>query len=323
MRASMRVLLTGLLFLAACNGDRVAGASLPASDEEIVSIASGDDGSELLVAIENGLATAGKGPDMRRFVLIRSLDRHDPRIPDTAYHFVVGAGVQLPEGAIRVRRAWTTSGEVDGDNSELQRYAVAIGIERGAPRPYSAAVIEAVSRICGALARPEFGLDLHPDCIIAMGEVPFARLHEADADERLVAAAARTRVPVPTPAGNLRIDDRLTVAYDLRDTSVGRETGMMLRRRFDGENRGMLFVYPHKAQRRFWMRNCFIPIDLAYIKNGAIVQIETMAAAAGIPTPDLPRYESVTAVRYVLEMPSGWFAANGVAVGARVDGLPE
>ena len=43
----------------------------------------------------------------------------------------------------------------------------------------------------------------------------------------------------------------------------------------------------------------------------------------GVPTAKLPRYESITAIRYVLEVPSGWFAKNGVAVGARVEGLPE
>lgn len=325
MRDSMRAfpLLLALL-LAACNGAEPAGGeALPASDEEVVSIPADDDGSALLAAIDQGLATAGKSADMRRFVLIRALDRHDPRLPDTAFHFVVGAGVKLPEGAIRVRRSWSTSGEVHGDNAELQRYAVAVGIERGAPRPYSPAVIETVSRICGALARPELGLGLHPDCVVAMGEVPFTKPHDADADERAVAAAARTRVPVPTPAGNLRIDGRLTVPYELRNTSIGREVGMMLRRHPDGGNRGMLFVYPHKAQRRFWMRNCFLPLDLAYIKNGKVIQIETMSAQPGVPTADLPRYESITAVRYVLEMPAGWFAGNGVAVGAAVEGLPE
>jgi uncharacterized membrane protein (UPF0127 family) len=275
----------------------------------------------LLAAIDRGLATRGKGPDLRRFVLIRSIDRHDPRLPDSAFHFVVGAGVKLPEGAIRVRRSWSTSGEVDGDNAELQRYAIAVGIERGAPRPYSPVVIETVSRICGALARPEFGLQLHPGCVVSMGEVPFTRPNEVDADERPVAAAARTRVPLPTPSGNLKIDGRLTVAYELRDTTVGREIGMMLRRQFDGENRGMLFVYPHKAQRRFWMRNCFIPIDLAYIKHGRIEEIVTMPPQPGIPTADLPAYESNTAVRYALEMPGGWFVDHGVVVGDAIEGL--
>jgi len=322
----MRCQLLLLFALAACNGEPVSEFGLPESDDEMISIPADDDGSDLLAVIDEGLATAGKGPDLRRFVLIRSVDRHDPRMPDAGFHFVVGAGVKLPAGSIRARRVWSTSGEVDGDNAELQRYAISIGIERGAMRPFSPAVTETVERICGALAREETGLKLHPDCVMAMGEAPFAKHHDAAADERLLAAAARAHVPLPTPDGNLTIhggERARTVAYELRTSAVGREIGMMMRKQFDGPNRGMLFIYPHKAQRRFWMRNCFIPIDLAYIKNGKIIQIERMTAQPGVVTDRLPRYESISAIRYVLEMPDGWFGRNGVGVGAKVDGLPK
>jgi len=311
-----------LLFFAACHGEPVDGDPAGRNDGTILIPADADDAA-LLDAIDRGLATPGKGPDLRRFVLIRSLDRHDPRLPDSALHFVVGAGARMPEGSIRVRRSWSTSGEVDGSNEELQNYAVAIGIERGAPRPFSPAVVEMVSRICGALARPEFGLELHPDAVVAMGEVPFTNPHTVDAAERRLAAAARTHVPVPLPDGSLTIAGEHTVAYERRDTTVGRQVGLMLRRGFDGDNRGMLFVYPHRANRGFWMRNCLVPIDIAYIKNGEIVQIETMEPKPGVPTGDLPRFESVTPVRYVLEMPGGWFRERGVERGAAVEGLPE
>ncbi|MHC4937855.1 MAG: DUF192 domain-containing protein [Planctomycetota bacterium] len=319
----MRWHLTILLAFVACNGEPVEETGLPETDGEIVSIPADDDGSALLAVIDEGLSTPGRGPDLCWFVLIRALDRHDPRIPDTGYHFVVGAGVNLPAGSIRARRVWSTAGVVDGANSELDKFSVAVAIERRAPRPYPEAVTQAVGRICEALVSR--GVKLHPDCVLAMGEVPFSRHHDADADERILAAAARTRVPVPTPDGNMTVHgaEARTVAYELRDTDVGRNVGMMMRKRFDGENRGMLFVYPHRASRRFWMRNCFVPMDLAYIKNGKIVQIERMSPQPGVPEDRLPRYESITAIRYVLEVPSGWFARNGVAVGARVEGLPQ
>jgi len=318
-----RAALFLILALTACNGDPTGDRSAPASDDESVFIPADDDGRALQAVIDAGLSAEGKGPDLRRFVLIRAIDRHDPRVPDSAFHFVVGAGVELPAGSIRARRVWSTAGEVDGDNSELQKFSVAVGVERGAPRPFGPEVVDAVGRICAALVRPETGLQIHPDCVVAMSEVPFARPHELGVDEELLARAARTRVAKPMPHGTLGIDGAPPVAYELRDTPIGREIGMMMRRSFDGENRGMLFVYPHKANRRFWMRNCLIPIDLAYIKGGEIVQIETMPAQAGVPTADLPRYESITPVRYVLEMPAGWFAQHGVAPGAGVTGLPE
>jgi uncharacterized membrane protein (UPF0127 family) len=94
---------------------------------------------------------------------------------------------------------------------------------------------------------------------------------------------------------------------------------MMLRRRFDGENRGMLFEYAHEAERWYWMMNCRIPIDLAYLKEGRVEQLETMAAGAGQPPDEMRRYPSRTPVKYALEMPAGWFRAHGVALGDRVE----
>lgn len=316
-----------VLLLSACNNDVLESADPSGSSRgqspgdlgDMFSIPADDDGQGLSRAIDEGLNTQGKGDDHWRFVLIRAIDRHDTRLPDEAFHFVVGAGVEMEPGGIRARRVWSNGGQFHGDNSELERCGVAIGIERGATRPYSEEVTDAVARICEALARR---IDLHPDCVVAMEEVPFARQSEFDSAERRVAAIARARVPVPPVVGTLIVGG-VKVEYEKRDTTAGREIGMMLRKRFDGENRGMLFVYPHRAQRRFWMRNCLIPMDLAYIKKGRIEQIENMDAQAGVPTGGLPRYESITPIRFVLEMPSGWFAKNSVAVGAAVTGLPK
>ena len=112
------------------------------------------------------------------------------------------------------------------------------------------------------------------------------------------------------------------MSFELRDNTAGIRVGMMLRRGFDGENRGMLFRYKHRAVRRFWNKNVFIPIDLAYISTGVIEQIVTMKPEAGVPQNEIPFYESVTPVRLALEMPGGWFEAQGIRVGDRAE-IPE
>ena len=112
---------------------------------------------------------------------------------------------------------------------------------------------------------------------------------------------------------------RIEVACEYRNTDVGRYVGLMLRRGFDGENRGMLFEYPHRAYRNFWMFNCFMPIDLAYIRDGRIEQLLTMKAEPDVPSGELRRYASSAAVRFVLEMPAGWFEKNGIRVGDAVE----
>jgi len=311
----------------ACNGDGLAPAgapaALPGNDDDIVSIAAGDPSGQLAAAIDEALGTPGKSRDNWRFVVIRAMDRHDAALPNSGMHVVVGAGVELPLGALRIRRGWFTSGQVDGTNEQLERWAIAVAVERGAAEPFAPEVVAAVKEFVVAIA-PR--IDLHPDCVLSMGEVPFTRAYRADAAERALAAAVRSAVPVPPAPGELTVvtaAQRIPVRYELRDTNIGRQTGMMMRKSFDGKDRGMLFVYPHRAQRRFYMRNCFIPIDLAYIKYGRIEDIVTMPPQPGIPTQDLPAYESSTAVRYALEMPGGWFADHGVSIGDRIEGLAD
>ncbi|MEM8884131.1 MAG: DUF192 domain-containing protein [Planctomycetota bacterium] len=289
---------------------------------DVVTIPAEDDGTRLRAVIDRGLQTSGKGPDLVRFVVIRAADRHDARTPNAAFHFVIGDGVELEAGAIEARHIWSNSGQIDGRNEELERYGISIAVERGATQPFSPIVVERTRRIVDALLAR---VPIHPDCVVAMGEVPFAKDHAADGAERALAEAVRRDLPVPKPDGTIGIvvgETTHDVAYERRDTTIGREVGMMMRKRFDGTDRGMLFIYPHRAQRRFWMRNCFIPMDLAYIKNGRIVQIEKMAAQPGVPTGSLPRYESITPVRMVLEMPEGWFAQHGIREGATVTDLP-
>ena len=98
------------------------------------------------------------------------------------------------------------------------------------------------------------------------------------ASERALAAEVRSSVPVPSATGKLTVVTStrcIPVTYERRDTNIGRMTGMMMRKGFDGSDRGMLFVYPHRAQRRLYQRNCFNPNDHANIKPGRNEQIVT------------------------------------------------
>lgn len=311
-----------LLAVGACScGDggqyrKASDPGVPASDEEFVSLPPGAPFDDVLRAVEEGLATPGKGPDHTRFVVIRAADRHPPEVRDESFHVLVGADVRMPAGTLRIRRQWATAGEIDGTNEEPQRMGIAVAVERQAPRPFPPEVVRAVRDVCEALRRRA---PLHPACILAMEEIPYTNHHEADPEERALAEAARAEMPPPAPDGTLTVvsgERRLDVAYERRDTRNAINVGMMFRKAFDGENRGMLFVYKQRNYRHFWMRNVFIPIDVAYIAdNGRIEQIETMAPAAGQPQSQIRTYDSDAAVRLALEMPGGWFARNGVGVG--------
>lgn len=207
---------------------------------------------------------------------------------------------------------------LDGRNDEPDRYGVSVVLEPGARLPYPRATEEAVARFAAVLARDT---PLHPDCVVAMEEIPHMKSHVADRAERAVARAARAAVPVPKPDRKIEIrrgERRLSVAVEVRRPGAGIRTGMMLRKQFEGKDRGMLFVYDERDYRHFWMKNCRIDIDLAYIRNGKIDQIETMKAEPDTARSDLKRYSSRAAIRYVLEMPAGWMADNDVRVGDAV-----
>jgi uncharacterized membrane protein (UPF0127 family) len=78
----------------------------------------------------------------------------------------------------------------------------------------------------------------------------------------------------------------------------------------DGTPRGMLFVFADDRFRTFWMRDTYVPLDLAYIRaDGTIVDIHEL-----IPLDETLIGSSVP-VRYALEVRAGTLAAMGVAEG--------
>ena len=81
----------------------------------------------------------------------------------------------------------------------------------------------------------------------------------------------------------------------------------------DGE--GMIFVYRDTAGRGFWMANVPYDIDIGFFDSaGRLDEVRRMKAN------DTEVVHSRSeAVRYALEAPAGWFAAQGLAPGAQLD----
>lgn len=103
------------------------------------------------------------------------------------------------------------------------------------------------------------------------------------------------------------------ISVEIADTPALRERGLMQRDSLP-DDAGMLFVYADEQVRSFWMRNTKIPLDIAFIdRNGSIVSIEQMQ-----PQTDANTVSSSPAM-YALEMNQGWFEANGVGVGDRLE----
>ena len=88
---------------------------------------------------------------------------------------------------------------------------------------------------------------------------------------------------------------------------------------------GMLFIFEGPAPRSFWMRGMQFCLDIIWIETGAIqgAAESVCPEPAGTADADLPSYSSPVPVTYVLEVPAGWLAANGLGVGTPVEGLPS
>lgn len=103
---------------------------------------------------------------------------------------------------------------------------------------------------------------------------------------------------------------KLKVEY--ADTWERRAQGLQ-DRKFMCQECGMLFNFGNTRQVSMWMKDTYIPLDVAFItRDGNIVNIETMKPL------DATSIRSKGKVLYALEMNQGWFKANGVRVGDEV-----
>jgi len=106
----------------------------------------------------------------------------------------------------------------------------------------------------------------------------------------------------------------VAAAVELALTEPERQHGLMFRPRMSVEE-GMLFAYPDEGERRFWMANTLIPLDIAFFAaDGTLLNVNETPM---YPDPRNPgdRYatsDSKGAARYVLEMNLGWFKRTGL-----------
>jgi len=89
----------------------------------------------------------------------------------------------------------------------------------------------------------------------------------------------------------------------------------LMRRRDLGRDQGMLFVYRVPMQMSFWMQNTPLPLDIGFFgPDGVLQEIYPM-----YPFDETTVRSRSKALQFALEMNQGWFRANGVRPGARLD----
>lgn len=122
-----------------------------------------------------------------------------------------------------------------------------------------------------------------------------------------------------------------TVAVQVADTPAtrtqglsGRETicGASLRQGCGGAQQGMLFVFEAPGHWGFWMKDMNFPIDMLFANaSGRIVTVEQNLSPASYNAQDPQAskiYYPAAPAKYVLEVPAGFAAAHGIAVGSKL-----
>jgi uncharacterized protein len=92
------------------------------------------------------------------------------------------------------------------------------------------------------------------------------------------------------------------------------QRGLMERRDL-GRDDGMIFIYDRPQQMSFWMRNTPTPLDIGFFDaSGTLQEIYPMH-----PFDERTVSSRSTQLQFALEMNQGWFSANGVKPGAKLD----
>jgi len=121
----------------------------------------------------------------------------------------------------------------------------------------------------------------------------------------------------PEELPEMRING-VSAAVELALSEDERQHGLMFRLRMSADD-GMLFAYPDEGERRFWMANTLIPLDIAFFSaDGTLLNVnETpMYDNPRVPGALYATSDSKGAARFVLEMNLGWFKKKGIVDGS-------
>ena len=99
---------------------------------------------------------------------------------------------------------------------------------------------------------------------------------------------------------------------EVADTPESREMGLMYRKRL-GQNNGMLFQFSSPSLLSFWMKNTYVPLDIAFLDaNRCISEIHEMMPHS------LRSVRSSVASKEAVEVNAGWFESHGIKPGYRI-----
>jgi uncharacterized membrane protein (UPF0127 family) len=107
--------------------------------------------------------------------------------------------------------------------------------------------------------------------------------------------------------------EKVHLKVEVADNDEFRTSGLMNRKKLRADS-GMLFIFPNEVFLQFWMKDTYIPLDIAFIsKRGIINEFYAMK-----PLDISTRYQSTLPAQYALEVNRGWFEKKCINRGSRL-----
>ena len=103
----------------------------------------------------------------------------------------------------------------------------------------------------------------------------------------------------------------MKIRVEIADTALTLAKGLMGRKTM-ASNEGMFFKFPYITEGRFWGKDTYIPLDIAFVNNDTIVDINHIAPMS---TKAVVSKQLCTAA---IEVNAGFFAKNKIKVGHNI-----
>ena len=129
-------------------------------------------------------------------------------------------------------------------------------------------------------------------------------------------AAAAERVDVRIEPGNGH--PPVTIHAEVARDPAAQRHGLMERRDL-APDAGMLFLMAETRVQQFWMKNCYIALDMIFAdRDGVVVHVTHDAPPCPAMRVDCPTYSSEKPAAVVLEVPAGTAERRGIGPGSKL-----
>ena len=111
--------------------------------------------------------------------------------------------------------------------------------------------------------------------------------------------------------------DKIKILAEIADSSEERQTGLMYRK-YLGQKKGMIFVFPAESNYSFWMKNTLIPLDMIFV-DGDFEIVDIIENVPPCKNNPCPNYTPNGDALYVIEVNADFSEKYGINLGDKIE----